>query len=321
MDERGDDLVDAVLEDVFSGRTVETVGETGPSWNDRNRTVRIAFREADPVFLKVAVDGDGSRIACERAAIEYVDEHCDVIVPTVLASEPDGRVPYLLTAPLGETLSLEWSDWSDGKRVDVTRQVGAALAALHVRRFDRHGHVTDGDASGLELETGAWTDVLVERIAWMRELASSDRFDHHFDAVVGAVEDNRERLDEAPATLVHGDPAQPNCVRGETGTGFVDWELAHVGDPARELHRAEDQLLPETATNASELRDALREGYRREQGSIPKGVDERAPVYDAVRQLGRSGFFDKWVTLTGESEATVVKRIESEMQRRLDAIR
>ena len=320
MDERGDDLVDAVLEDVFSDRTVATVGETGPSWNDRNRTVHIAFRDAEPVFLKVAVDGDGSRIARERVAIDYVDEHCDVIVPTVLASEPDGRVPYLLTAPLGETLALEWSDWSDGKRAGAVRQVGAALAALHANRFDRHGHVTGGDASGLELETGAWADVLVERIAWMRELASSDRFDHHFDAVVGAVEDNRGRLDEAPATLVHGDPARPNCVRGETGTGFVDWELAHVGDPARELHRAEDQLLPETATNASELRDALREEYRRERGSIPEGFDDRAPIYDAVRQLGRSGFFDKWVALTGEPEATVAKRVESEMQRRLDAI-
>ncbi|WP_049888764.1 phosphotransferase [Natronococcus occultus] len=80
---------------------------------------------------------------------------------------------------------------------------------------------------------------------------------------------------------VHGDPARPNCVRGAAGTGFVDWELVHVGDPARELHRAEDQLLPETATNASELRDAL----------------------------------------TDEPEATVAKRVGSEMQRRLDAIR
>ena len=321
MDERGDDPVDTVLEDVFPDRTVETVRETGPSWNDRNRTVRVAFRDAGPVFLKVAVDGDGSRSARERAAIDYVDGHCDVVVPTVLASETDGAVPYLLTAPLGETLALEWGDWSDGKRVDAIRQVGAALATLHAHRFDRHGHVTDGGASGLELEAGAWTDVLVERIAGMRELASSDRFDHHFDAVVGAVEDNRERLDEAPAALVHGDPARPNCIDGEAGTGFVDWELAHAGDPARELHRAEDQLLPETTANASELRDALREGYRREAGSLPEGFDDRAPIYDAVRQLGRSGFFDKWVALTDEPEATAATRVESEMQRRLDAIR
>ncbi|AGB38312.1 hypothetical protein Natoc_2548 [Natronococcus occultus SP4] len=69
---------------------------------------------------------------------------------------------------------------------------------------ERYPHLTETiyRLSGLELETGAWTDVLVERIAWMRELASSDRFDHHFDAVVGAVEDSRGRLDEAPAILI-----------------------------------------------------------------------------------------------------------------------
>jgi aminoglycoside phosphotransferase (APT) family kinase protein len=319
----GDERLASALGDAFPGREVEAVQQTGPSWNDLNRTVAVDFVDGERVFLKIATDGDGSRIARERAVIDYVDENQEVGVPAVLATRTVGKVPYLVTAPVdGENLLGAWSDTGVEKRTALARQVGTALATLHSRRFETHGHVVGGGSGGLDLDPGAWTDVLVDTIENTRARASADRFDHHFDEVIAAVERNRDLLDEAPAVLLHGDPARPNCFTGEGGVGFLDWEIAHVGDPARELHRARAQNIeaggPE---NVDRFVAALHEGYRARAGSLPDGFEERVPVYEAVFYLGKSGFFDKWVDFADDPEAELADRVETEMERRLAAIR
>lgn len=178
-----------------------------------------------------------------------------------------------------------------------------------------------GDADGLVLDTGSWTTILVERFEMMREIASSDRFEHYYDEVIKGIETNQERLDLAPATLVHGDPAMPNIFRSETMLGFVDWEIAHIGDPARELHRAQNQLLESRNLGDDEqLVTALHDGYRQRAGSLPAGLDDRAPIYDAVRFLGTAGFLDKVVEFSDESPEEVATWIEAEMTKRLTAI-
>lgn len=316
-----DDAIARALRTAFPERDVEAVRSAGPSWNDLNETVRVEFAEGNPVFLKIAADGDGSRITRERAVIDYVDTHCAVAVPTVVANDVTGDPPFLVTAPMdGRDLASQWAKLTD--RETALRRIGWALADVHARTFERHGHIVDGDADGLVLDTGSWTTILVERIELLRELASSDRFEGYYDEVIGAVNRNHERLDAAPAALVHGDPAKPNIFRSETAVGCIDWELAHVGDPARELHRAHDQLLDTKGSGDEErLVTALHDGYRERAGSLPAGFEDRAPIYDAVRFLGTAGFFDKVAEFSDDSPQDVATWIEEEMTERLAAIR
>jgi aminoglycoside phosphotransferase (APT) family kinase protein len=317
-----DSRVASALEAAFPGRGVADVRATGPSWNDANRTVGVEFADGGTVYLKVAADGDGSRVARERAVVAYAAANCGVSVPEVVASDPDAEVPYLATAPLpGRPLIAEWADADEAEREALAREVGAALAAVHAARFDEHGHVTGGGADGLELDTAPWTDVLVDTVERTRALASDDRFDHHFDEVIAAVEANRALLDDAPAALVHGDPAQPNCVRTADGVGFLDWEIAHVGDPAREVYRARDQQFdPPRGRAPRRVVDAFHDGYRERAGGLPDGYHDRRPVYEAVRFLGVSGFFDKYVEFVDESRGELADWVEAEMDRRLSVL-
>lgn len=318
----GDEAVEAALADAFPARRVEESSGVGPSWNDANRAVRVDFADGDAAFLKVAVDGDGSRIATERAVIPYADARCDVAVPTILATGDAASTPYLATAPMdGANFHRPWADWSTDEREREIERVGAALAAIHARGFDRHGRIVGGDAGGLTVETGSWTETLVAEIERDRRLASTDRYDRYFDEVIEAVRANADVLDRAPATLVHGDPAMPNVFRTDAGIGFIDWELAHVGDPARELRRVEGRLTDADGADGERLVAALREGYRRRAGALPAGREERAPVYDAVRLLGTAGFFDKHVEHVDASPEEAAERFERDIERRLDAVR
>lgn len=202
-----DGQIRSVLEDAVSDRTVDGLRATGPSWNETNQTVGVDFADGDTIYLKVATDGNGSRIARERAVIAHVDANYEVSVPTVVASDPDADLPYLAMAPMaGRNVLDAWSSSTLAERASLAREVGTALARLHAPRFDDHGHVTGGNAVGLELETGPWTDVLVATIEEMRALSPSEHFDHHFDDVIAAVGANRALLDDAPAALLHGDP-------------------------------------------------------------------------------------------------------------------
>lgn len=319
----GDEPFASVLADAFPGRAVEDVSESGPSWNDGNRSVRAAFADGDAAFAKVATDGDDARIATELAAIDYVGRHCEVGVPTVLASGRSGETPYLVTAPIvGANFHRPWAEWSIEEREREIERVGAALAEIHAREFDRHGRIVGGGADGLTVETDSWTETLVADIEQKRTLASTDRYDHYYDAVIEAVRANADVLDRAPASLVHGDAAMPNVFRTDDAIGFIDWELAHVGDPARELHRVEDRLRDRGDDAVGDrLVGAFREGYRGRAGALPDGREERAPVYDAVRLLGTAGFFDRHVEYVDASPAAAAERFERTMERRLDAVR
>ncbi|WP_410765887.1 phosphotransferase family protein [Haloferax sp. DFSO60] len=289
---------------------------TGPSWNDSNHTVGVEFEDGTHVFAKISVDGDSTRIARERAVIERVGADELVPTPNVVAHDPDHEIPYLVTAPVDGQVVLEL--WDDGDKTELIRSVGAALARVHSMTFDAHGNIVGGGPNELEFERGQWADVLSGRIEQMRGLASDDRFDAHFDRVKDAVLRNRDVLDAAPATLVHGDPAQPNSFQRDDETGFLDWEITHIGDPARELHRAQSQQFGSFRSSDPEhLVSALHDGYRSVAGDLPRGYAERKPIYEAVRFLGVSGYIDKWLELVDEPESEFTTSVEAEMERRL----
>ena len=322
------DPVEAALRSAFPGRTVEALVGVGPSWNGGNETVGVDFADGGRAYLKVAVEGDGSRIARERAVVEHVRASGTVPVPRVLAADPDADVPYLATAPApGRNLLdvYEAAD-TDRERVTLLRGVGETLATLHAERFERHGEIVGecGD-TGLELETGSWTDVLLATIERTREIGTTDRLADHFDAVIDCVEANRSTLDEAPAALLHGDVAKPNAFvvddPAETRLGLIDWELAHVGDPARDLVRARDQLCNEFDSDGPDrFGDAVYAGYRERAGELPEGFETREAIYRVVRILGRSGFIDQWETYLDTPMSVLVERIDTELDRRIAAV-
>jgi len=339
-----DDAIRRGLDAAFPGRPVDGVRSAGPSWNDDNETVRVAFaddRLPAAAFLKVALDGDGARIRREHACIGAVDAaDLAVEVPDVLVADPDADPPVLATAPMsGDSLLSAWGDANVDRTETVTRATGAALATVHAVRFDAHGEVrgdapgrpTAGGADALSVDEQPWTAVLVGRIERMRAIASGDRLDDHFDRVADAVRETTVDLDDTPAALVHGDPAKPNAVVAERPAadapaqepriGLLDWELSHVGDPAREVVRAERQLLggPRTETDPR-LRAALHEGYRGRAGALPAGLAERRPVYEAVGFLGFSGFIDKHAAFLDEEVSELAAWAEDELDRRLERV-
>ena len=317
-----DEQIASALGDAFPGRDVEAVHPSGPSWNEQNRTVDIEFSDGERVYLKMANDGDGTRTARECGVIVYLDANCVVPVPNVLASETAEDVPYLVTAPVnGENLLGLWSDASVSERAELARQVGIALATVHSCQFENHGHVVGGDEDGLDLETEPWTDVLVGRMTEMREIASSDRFDHYFAEVVEAVESNQELLDDTPAVLLHGDPARPNCFLREDGIGFLDWEIAHVGDPVRDVERTRNlQIESLRSDGPEEVVAAFYDGYRERAGGLPDGIEDRRPIYDVVRFLDHTGVFDKWAAFLDEDTEELADWTKGEMERRLAKI-
>lgn len=313
----------AAIGAAFPDRTVTDVETQGPSWNDRNRTVELTFADGDAAYLKLATDGEGTRIARERAVIQYVDATLDVPVPTIIAADPEYAVPYLSTAPVpGESLLRLWARGDEEERESLIAAVGRTFAELHSERFETAGRIVGGGAVELELDAGPWTDVLVGQIELKREIAPAERFPEHFDAVIEAVEANRELLDQAPVALLHGDPAHPNGFRSDEQVGFLDWEISHVGDPVRELHRVRRQLIESQYFDvADRLETVFLDAYRSQAGSLPQGFEERRAIYDAVGYLGRTTFFSKWAPDSDRPEEELAAEAAAEMERRLEAAR
>ncbi|MFC7324291.1 phosphotransferase family protein [Halorubrum rutilum] len=339
-----DETAAAALREAFPERSVERLTDVGPSWNGGNETVGVAFADGGRAFCKVAVDGDGARIARELAVLRHVAAERPLTVPEVLAADPDAAAPYLVTAPApGRELRGAWEELGgrsggDGEadRAALLRRVGATLATLHAERFEAHGEIAGGDGrGGLNLDRAPWPDVLLRTVERTRRIGTSERLAHHYDAAIDCIEANRDRLRDAPAALLHGDVAMPNLFVADGGNGRggadgagttdgivpIDWELAHVGDPARDLVRAEDQLLSGFDERGPErYAAALRAGYAERAGGLPPGFEERRPIYEVVRMLGRSGFIDQWTTYLGEPTADLVDRAEAELAARLAAV-
>ncbi|MFC6772484.1 aminoglycoside phosphotransferase family protein, partial [Halorubrum pallidum] len=84
------ETVSTVLRDDFPDRSVAELFDVGPSWNGANETVGVEFADGDRAFCKIAIDGDGTRIARERAVLRYVAAERPVRAPAVLAGDRNG---------------------------------------------------------------------------------------------------------------------------------------------------------------------------------------------------------------------------------------
>ncbi len=314
--------VESALTAAFPERAVERVTEPSGSAHPGNATVEVAFADGDGAFLKVAVDSRGERVAREAAATRYTAAHCDVRVPEVFVADPVHDPPYVAIAPLsGTTVADRWTDATAAERTDLLRAVGRALAGVHAARFDRPGRVQDGDATSLTLDPGSWTDVLCATVEERAEALFAERFADLPGRVTRILREHRNRLDGAPAALLHGDPRAENCLLGSAGSGLLDWETALVGDPALDLCRAESQHVENSGVGDDErLRAALHDGYCEHSGSLPAGFDARRPLYRVVTHLARARTFDLWAPDADEPTDDLAAWVRDELDRRIDAL-
>jgi hypothetical protein len=147
------DPVDAALDAAFPDHEVCEIGGTGPSWDEGNETGRAGVEAGDDAYLKIALDGDGTRFARERAVTAYVREQVNVPVPEVVTAVLAGDPPHLVTTPAtGDPLLDRWDAAGKAGRQEFARCVGTVLARLHELHFEGHGRFTGGDEDGLEFE-------------------------------------------------------------------------------------------------------------------------------------------------------------------------
>ena len=152
-------------------------------------------------------------------------------VPQPLAFEPDGGrfgSPGLLMAHVDGTSVapriLRKQEY-EAARAGLTEQLGEALASIH--------SIDLGTLNGVLPEAG--TDPALDQIAeWERQL---DEIGEPLPAVELGLRWLRANApDPAEPRLVHGDFRLGNFIVDERGlAAVIDWELAHLGDPAEDI--------------------------------------------------------------------------------------
>lgn len=165
--------------------------------------------------------GSGPGVPAEAALLRAAEVE-GVPVPSVLAVDDGTRTgaPTLVVERLeGETIArklLRDDEWGRARTV-LARQAGAALAGVHRIAPD-----------AAELSGGDQLEQLVTLI---------DGFDDPFPAFELAVRWlAANRPEPSGEVVVHGDFRMGNLLVGADGLrGVLDWELAHLGDPAEDL--------------------------------------------------------------------------------------
>ena len=160
----------------------------------------------------------GGGMAREAAVIQAA-RMAGVPAPEVIASGPD----YLVMQRLeGETIArrILRDDTFAPARERLADQCAQALARLH---------------AGVAPEAVADLPVVDDVLASIRELLDGVG-EPHPALELGLLRLARARPDAVARTVVHGDFRLGNLVVDASGlVGVLDWELAHVGDPAEDL--------------------------------------------------------------------------------------
>lgn len=312
------DPIEAAVGDALPGASTESVERhtTRPG----NVTARVSFADRSPVYVKTATD-TAARLVREAAATRHAGAHCAVNAPTVVAADPEGDPPYLVTEPLPGTLFNDrWT--GDGDRAALLRAVGRAMAGVHAAQFDAPGAVTGWDGDRLVTDGAAWAATLSDTLRWRGEDWFPDRFSDLPGAVAGLVEAVEPTLDGVAPSLLHADPSRINL--HVEPTGLLDWERALVGDPAMDLVEAAFHHLGQPDVGEDErpaLRAALEEGYREERGHLPSTLERYEPLYRATAHLLVAQAFEDWAPPLDRSTDELARQVREESESRQEAAR
>ena len=165
-----------------------------------------------------------------------------------------GGVIHLDTLSLREEFEVLTAAWSSGVRApepiaylgDVGGREGFVMELVHGEAIGRR--IVKGPPRGLELQMAeelakihaiapATLPFLPGRDLWQRLYAELDGVDEPHPAIELGIAWCRDRLPlERPRVVTHGDFRIGNLMVDEQGIAAVlDWEFAHVGDPAEDL--------------------------------------------------------------------------------------
>jgi aminoglycoside phosphotransferase (APT) family kinase protein len=184
-----------------------------------------------------AVDADGERLLVRRAAVGVIHRHTlslahefevleaayeagvKVPRPYVYIADLAGREAFVMERIEGETI---------GRRIVQKPELEAARAALPLQLADELAKVHAIPAARVPFLTGAAIDRMMEEL---------DEIDQPHPAIeLGLWWLREHRPPPRPPVVSHGDYRIGNIVVGEHGlVGVLDWEFAHLDDPARDL--------------------------------------------------------------------------------------
>ena len=184
-----------------------------------------------------AVDADGERLLVRRAAVGVIHRHTlslvDELAVLEAAYEAGVKVPrpYGYVADLAgrEAFVMERLEGETiGRRVVQRPELEAARAALPLQLAEELAKVHAIPAERVPFLTGAAIERMVEEL---------DDVDEPHPAIELGLWWLREHRPPArPPVVSHGDYRIGNVVVDEHGlVGLLDWEFAHLDDPARDL--------------------------------------------------------------------------------------
>ena len=184
-----------------------------------------------------AVDAGGERLLVRRAAVGVIHRHTlslrhefevlqaayeagvKVPRPVMYIEDLDEREAFVMERLEGETI---------GRRIVQRPELEAARAALPLQLAEELAKVHAIPAARVPFLTGAPIERLVEEL---------DEVDEPHPAIELGLWWLREHRPPArPPVVSHGDYRIGNVVVDERGlVGLLDWEFAHLDDPARDL--------------------------------------------------------------------------------------
>jgi aminoglycoside phosphotransferase (APT) family kinase protein len=217
--------------------------------------------------------------AVEWNVLQAVHAQGGVRIPTPLWFDPDGSElgsPAFISENVeGDTLHV----LANAGTEDTNRQYIDRLAGLiaDVHRFDI-------DKLPADLERPAsWDSYIDGCISAWREAEAVHVEREPFMRTVAAWLD-AHRPPPAPLTLVHGDFQGPNIVvQRDTGEyHFVDWELAHVGDPREDLGWWTLAMGSQPPDLIAQNTEAFYSRYRELTGISPDIVNPATVAYFTV---------------------------------------
>ena len=174
----------------------------------------------------LTMSGNAIGLAKEAALIQAAERQGAPVPPVAHVCGPDDGLgeAYIMGAVRGETLGrrIVRDDAFAAVRPTLARQCGEVLAKIHATPLEGLPELAVSDAAS-ELEK---YEAIYRGVGDRRPI---------FEAAFRWLKDRAPKLEKP--VLVHGDFRNGNLmIHPETGLAAVlDWELAHLGDPAEDL--------------------------------------------------------------------------------------
>lgn len=279
---------------VANGRALEA---QALGWGVSNVVIRVDVDGEPPIVLKQARErlrtqahwvSRLDRIWTERAALELLDEILPAgTVPRVLFSDEDNYLFAMSCAPLE---SVVWKQQLLEGTVDaaIARRAGEVLGTIHASTHGDHPAL-NGRLSETEVFDQLRVDPFYRTVARAHPSVAG-----RLAALIYSMAPDQLKM----RTLVLGDFSPKNILVYEQGITLVDFETAHVGDPAFDLGFFLSHLLLKTIrvsrTQGAEgsapyydLMATFRAAYDAQTGGHDVSLDLRAATHAAACSLAR----------------------------------